>query len=382
MTETILGLGASCAQADLHGTTVLQQLVEENSTELLGVLLELDKVGVQKSINHIAFASYSTTLWPLGTAAERGDLALVTQLLNAGAVSQVDFETWLKAAKQSWYALAKLPVTAASSKVAIFFKMLPSLASFPRAEQAEDALNVLWLRRHADKGSLPSIESSLQYGLERNTEIFETNIEQPLVTAVQGSDPSCALELIKHGADVNSMTKDSMQALRREWHESKCETVLDIVRRYRRRLQDWERPIATAPALKNHGMDEALAQFQEGTWQHATVKTAVVRAKRSNEMDLDKYEKEKARIAGQEEGLQMKQAAIDFKIATLEQIEKELIARGGKTFEELHPGFFHSSKSRLSDEQQPQEWPKFKVEFSFHGVSDLTEKRRVKYIEL
>lgn len=105
MAKTIINLGASCAQADLHGITALQRLVGENATGLLEVILEVDKIGVQKSLNHITFLSLYTIVWPLGTAAKRGDLALVTQLLNAGAAAQVDFESWLKAAKQSWYAL-------------------------------------------------------------------------------------------------------------------------------------------------------------------------------------------------------------------------------------------------------------------------------------
>lgn len=103
MTKTLLGLGASIAQADLHGITAFQRLVEGSASELISLLLELDKVGVKSSINHIAIQSYHETIWPLETALEAGNVGLVLQLLQAGAVSQIDFETWLKVAKTSWY---------------------------------------------------------------------------------------------------------------------------------------------------------------------------------------------------------------------------------------------------------------------------------------
>lgn len=230
--------------------------------------------------------------------------------------------------------------------------------------------------------SLPSIESSLQYGFERNKELFESNFEQPLIMAVQGPNPACALELIKHGADVNAMTKESRQALKRGRHGFKCQTVLDNLRQSRRRLQMWEAFTATAPASRINGIDEVLADFQEGTWQHATVKTTIDRAKKCNEADLEIYEKTKARRLGLEEGIQLKKAAIDSAIATLKQIENEVIAKGGQKFKELHPDFLHENNPKIPHVREPQDLPRFKAEFPFYGVSDLTEKRRAKYIEL
>lgn len=103
MAKTLLSLGATCAQADLHGVTAFQRLVEANAMELVKLLIELDQVGVKNSINHVAFPSWHTVVWPLQRAVDCGDMRLALQLLDAGATSQLDFETWLKAAKQSWY---------------------------------------------------------------------------------------------------------------------------------------------------------------------------------------------------------------------------------------------------------------------------------------
>lgn len=102
MAETILSLGATCAQADMHGVTAFHQLVEQNVPELIDILVKFDKIGVKNSINHIAILSRYSALWPLKEAIEKGEFKLVLQLLDAGAVLQLDFELWPKAAKQSW----------------------------------------------------------------------------------------------------------------------------------------------------------------------------------------------------------------------------------------------------------------------------------------
>lgn len=224
------------------------------------------------------------------------------------------------------------------------------------------------------------MEPRLRGGLENNTKLFETSIEQPIVLALKSTTPSMALELIKHGVDVNAMTTRSRQILQQGWHGQKGETVLDLVRGQIKRLREWSCPMVTRPQLK-YGMDEVLSKFEDGTWQHAAAMTAVSRAKGNNKAKVETYEKEKARIAGLQ-GIQMKQAAVDSAVATFEQIEKDLIAKGGKTFEELHPDYKHHENRRHNHRHRPQESPEFNVDFSFYGVSDVTEKRKAKYIEL
>lgn len=103
MAKTVLSLGATCAQADMHGVTAFYRLVERNASALVDLLIELDRVGVDNSINHIAIPLWGAALWPLKKAIENSDSRLVLQLLDAGAVYQLDFELWLKAAKQSSY---------------------------------------------------------------------------------------------------------------------------------------------------------------------------------------------------------------------------------------------------------------------------------------
>ncbi|KAJ4414254.1 hypothetical protein N0V82_008036 [Gnomoniopsis sp. IMI 355080] len=328
MVKTLLSLGATCAQADMNGVTALHRLVQQKASELVELLIELDKIGVKKSINHLAFVrSGISTHWPLKGAIENGDCRLVRRLLDAGAAPQVDFELWLKAAKQS------------------------------------------------------CLEPCLRNGLESNVKVFETTIEQPLIVALQSPDPSVALDLIRHGADVNTMTAQSRHVLQSGWHRNQGETVLDLIRQQKERLREYEPPIASAPELQ-YGMDTALSKLQKGTWQYAAVTLAANKAKQDNERKLELHETEEGIRISESKWLQMKQAAIDSAVDILEQMEKEILAKGGKTFDELHPDFKQQDYFQRDPRELPKRSYEFKVDLEFFPVSDLTERRKVKYIEL
>lgn len=330
MAKTILSLGATCAQADMHKITAFHRLVQQNASALIELLIEFDKIGVKNAINHMAFSSRDNeeTHWPLQEAIKNGDSRLVLRLLDAGAVPQLDFELWLKAAKQSF------------------------------------------------------LEPRLREGLENNVQLFESTIEQPIILALQCSDPSIALELIRRGADVNTMTAQSRQFLHYELRSNTGQTVLDLVREEKERLRDFEPPVAEDPKLQ-YGMDTALNTLQEGTWQFAAVKLAADLAKSDNEWQIERHEKEITRISNPK-GLQMKQAAIDSAVDSLEQIERKVLDKGGKTFAELHPDFRQQAYQYSPHSPWPQDpgSSEFKAELTFHLVSDLTEKRKAKYIEL
>jgi ankyrin repeat protein len=327
MAKTILSLGASSAQADMKGTTAFQRIVEENAAELVEVLLAFDEVGAKNSINHLSFSNRQQIDSALQRAIEGGDVRLVLQLLDAGAVPQIDFEMWLKAAKQS-----------------------------------------------------PNMEYDLR-GLEHNEEIFERGTEQPIITAIQSSNPSIVLELLKRGVDVNAMTTESYQVLHNTGYGySIGETVLDLVEDQLERLRKYEPPSAEYPELK-FGMEDILSKYEQGTWKYAAVRTAALDAKKRNDAKLEDYEKEKARIA-ELEGVQEKQAAVDAAISKFEEIKQLLVSSGGKTFSDLHPHRNDSRRPSHYQWQPPKEPLEFSYNFRFLGVSDVTDKRAEKYVEL
>ncbi|KAG8165309.1 hypothetical protein KVR01_005584 [Diaporthe batatas] len=327
MAKTILSLGASSAQADMNGSTAFQRIVEENSTELVEVLLTLDEIGAKNSLNHLSFSGWQQMDSTLQHAIKGGDIRLVLQLLDAGAVPQIDFEMWLKAAKQS-----------------------------------------------------PKMDYHLR-DIESNTKLFERGTEQPIITAIQSSDPAIVLELLKRGADVNTMTTQSYQVVHNKTYGYGIgKTLLDLVEDQLDRLRMYEPPAVNPPELKS-GMEEVLKQYKQGSWQCAAVETAVFDAHRHNERTLEHHEKEKARIAGLE-GVQEMQAAVDTAISKFEEIKQFIISSGGKTFGKLHPNSGYSRLPRQNRWQPAKEPLEFQYNFQFFGVPDVTEKRMDKYIEL
>ncbi|ROV91315.1 hypothetical protein VSDG_07762 [Cytospora chrysosperma] len=328
MTRTILSLGATCAQADFKGMTAFQSFVDANASELIEVLLGLDKIGVKNSINHINLIDRYQIYWPLEKAIRNGDPRLILQLLDAGAGPHLEFDTWLESAKHSGTHRLRLQGT-----------------------------------------------------YEDNTGIFRSEVEQPIILAIQFSDPSVTLELLNRGADVNTMTRRSAEIMRNNHGRESGQLVLDLVREQLKCLRKYEPPAATPPELK-HGMDEFLGQFKKGTWQHAAVRIDAAKVKRENERKLKAYETEKARIASLE-GVHEKQAEIDSVIARLEEVKRTIVNRGGKTFVELHPDVAKGSAGGWRNQWQPlKESPEFSYNFNFYPASDITERRREKYIEL
>lgn len=240
-------------------------------------------------------------------------------------------------------------------------------------------LRIAQAQENTDRYS-SSFEPRLRGSLEDNMKIFETTVEQPMVMALQCSDPSVALELINRGANVNEMTTDTREALKYGYSSVRGRSVLDLVRGQKKRLREYKPPVISPPELQ-YGLDEALGQIYKGTWKYATIQLAVELAKRDNERKLKHYNDEKQRYADLE-GKQMKQAAFDSAAKALEQIEEELLAKGAKTFEELYPEYKRPESVEHVRWEPPKKYLKFEAEFIFHLDDNLTEKRKAKYIEL
>lgn len=216
-------------------------------------------------------------------------------------------------------------------------------------------------------------------GYEANLNIYKTEFEQPIIKALQSPNPSIALELVNHGADVNAMMLEVHKAVYYKWNNHKIGTVLDLTREQLRRLREYKPPAVPPPQLR-FGMDEVVNKYKIGTWQHASVLTAANLAKMNNKQKFDHHKKEEERIE-KLKGVKEKQDAIDTAVATLEQIEKVVVAKGGKTFKELHPDLYYDI-SHLTISQPREVSTEFEHRFLFHGVTDVTETRRLKYIEL
>lgn len=333
MAKLLLQLGAVSSQADRNGTTAFHRYVESGKMAMIETLLDSDKTGVKTAINHLVFTGYSwspKTVAPIHSAVEHGDPILVLKLLNAGASAEIDFETWLKAAKVS------------------------------------------------------PMQSGQLRDLEANKISFR-KMEQPILAAIRRGNPDIAVELLEKGADANALTTETQELLvneyRRRW--SKGMAVLDLVQKSIDGLAtELEKLSIPRKPQETPGIDKFLSKFKPGTYQHWLVSGNIDVKRKLYESDVKRYEDSlREQVEG---GEKEKQKALQEILEGLEKLKQAVIAKGGKTFAVLYPDIktadndnSTSSNNTLYDAPQPYDYI-----FTFRHDKDLTEKRRDGYIEL
>lgn len=334
MARLLLKLGATSSQADSQGCTAFQKYVDSGEDELIDTLLDNDKMGVKTAINHLVFTGYSwnpETTSPLHSAVEHGDSVLVLKLLNAGALTQIDFDTWLKSAKVS--------------------------------------------STHSNLGDL-----------ERSRKTYQKSMEQPLIAAIRFGNTDAALELLQNGADPNALTSETQLLLveeyRRRW--TKGTAALDLARDLIHELSKYtgEKTNTDKPLLKT-GMGEYLQKLEPGTYQHWMVSKDVKHTKETFERDEKAFKKELKRVEALQ-GAAEKKEAVEEALTGLKAVEDALIAKGGKLFVELHPDIDAEKRTRSTrpNKRETEKPEEYKFDFRFTLDSDMNEARRDGYIEL
>ena len=335
MAKLLLRHGATCSQADTRGLTALQECMRAPRVELFDTLWENNKTGVKAALNHVHFPDrwgwHNGLVSPLHSAIENQDPVLVLKLLDAGALAEIDFNTWLKSAKMS-----------------------------------------------------PNF-SNLLTSLEQNQKNYKVSTEQPLISAVSSGEPDIVSKLLDRGADPNALTLPALRTVadRIEKPYEKCSSALDVVRNILESFHEYEGESSRVakPELQA-GVDTYLQEFTPGTWKYWVVKTEIEEAKGNYKKEVEKYEQEQKRISEQA-GAAEKQRVIQEGIAKFEAIEDLLVDKGAKTFNELHPWVKHTegySYARRGISAMDKTKP-YEVAFSFND-KDLTETRRDAYIEL
>ncbi|KAK6958209.1 hypothetical protein Daesc_001004 [Daldinia eschscholtzii] len=350
MVETLLSLGATSAQAEMSGVTAFQRYVRSGRPELLGTLLEKDKIGLQNAINHVAVhgTRYTgSTTSPLISALGVDRRDIVLQLLETGAKVTIDFEDWLKSAKISY----------------------------------GDQLGTY----------------------ERNLQTFLGHTEQPLIVAIRSRHPANALELLEKGADPNTITKVSHNVANSQGYtSSKGQSALDLVRdilaqsrEYRGQLVEWtqtphsgevpgfynaERDFYQKRPDEPFGMEEFLAKFTPGTYQHSVVSLDISSTLESHKWQLKRFEEEKERNSNLK-GLKDQLEVLDDVISQLESVEKVLEAKGAKTFKEQYPNAPEPTKY-VGYTAPTKEPSAYNFKFIFYHAPDITDERNAAYIRL
>ncbi|TLD12007.1 uncharacterized protein PgNI_03234 [Pyricularia grisea] len=331
MVKTLLSLGATSAQADMNSFTCFHQYAEAGATELLDLLNELDRAGVNNSINHVAVFRYGKSFGPLQSAIKNGDTELVVHLLEAGAVAQIDFETWLKGAKQS-----------------------------------------------SDYKLVSASESE---------KFFRRSTEQPIILAALYGHPFIMMELLNRGADVNTINAQSQDLLDPTSYSrgyNSGQTLLDILRKQLEtlRLYKGEEPSMPEP-LPFMGDDKALEGAKPGSWKHLVV-TTDIEAARQEHAERVKLHEILVRQLDALEGLQEKKTAILNLVQAFEQVESIIVEKGGKTFSELYPDIPAGSRRRFHSRNRVDYNSDVPYEFNhgFHPVKDMTPVREAAYVQL
>ncbi|KAF2817234.1 ankyrin repeat protein [Mytilinidion resinicola] len=334
MTETLLELGASSAQADINQTTALHYFAGVNP-ELLPVLFEHDEPAAKRSINHLsvtgsAWSPFSQS--PLMTAIESRNTIGVMKLLNAGAKTTIEFSDWMKS-------------------ITVKYDEFASRDS------------------------------------KQNQSAFVRDLEQPIILAVQNKLPSVAIELLSRGADPNTLTKDTKQCITDEWMRSyrKMESLLDLVQEKLKTLREFTALTELKqPDPRVVDGEDYLKELREGTYKHFAGNIALNRAKKTDEVAQKQYERN-LEDAKNKKGITEKKRAVEGLILEFEKLEALLVQKESKTLKELHPDLDLSKSNRGTNWNTRSQDPKpnpFKLEFGFNKVHDLDDEKRDAYLEL
>ncbi|KAF3344776.1 hypothetical protein VD0002_g1466 [Verticillium dahliae] len=347
MAKLLLKLGATSSQADIESCTVFHRYVAEGSHTLIDTLWDNDQSGTKSAINHLVPANgyyRSKVVGPLHSAIQNEDTDLVLKLLNAGAKHSIDFATWLKAAKMS-----------------------------KGADQLGD--------------------------YQQNQNKFARSVEQPLIVAVKYCvNLEVAMKLVEMGADPNTPTSHGQTVMHDEWQRkyNRGETVLDVVHAQLKNLRKYkgERHNLRKPQL-HQGMQERLDSLNKNSYEYLATKKNVRSREKFFKEETKTYEEDLKKHEEKQKGRDLKETAIKEVIADLEKLEQMLIERGAKTFYEAYPQvpepeerqgrYRYQYDSDTGDEKKKKKedkQPVYDWQIAFVGASDITEVRRLAYVEL
>ncbi|KAL9084954.1 MAG: hypothetical protein Q9165_007820 [Trypethelium subeluteriae] len=331
MALALLHLGASSAQADMKQTTAFHYYVA-NRSQAIEALFDSDQSGVRRAINHLSAAHRFYEMEaasPLVTAIAVQEPSRVFRLLEAGARPMIDFASYMKATRVQYDNY------------------------FSRQSSKE----------HRDR--------------------FNERITQPVVLALDTEQPAIALELLRRGADANTLTCDGYDVIAHDWSRNwkQGQSLLDLVGERLKHLYKYKGEELPSPPSKVFSDDESayFQDLEEGTYKFWATRTRLDALKRRYRESLKSYEK-KLEEAQARQGLDEKLGAIRALVAGFEEVKNELLKNGAKKFKELHPGI-NVARNEDNESQRSSKSNEFKAEFDF-DVPDLTDETREAYLRI
>ncbi|OQE46390.1 hypothetical protein PENCOP_c001G08769 [Penicillium coprophilum] len=329
MSQTLLDLGASPAQADLKQKTPLYYLAHSNKFDILDIYMQHDEPAVKRAINHLAVQGshwtpdFSSVLMAALTAK---NAPAAIKLLNTGASPEIDLGDLVKAiteyrGTQTYYG---------------------------------------------------NIEEDAQ-----------SSVKQPIILAIQNDLPLVAIDLLNRGVNPNSPT-NQLKARYRD----KGQTVLDVMRQtlktlreflVERKDQNYHHSIVT-PLDPN---DETyLSEFQSGSYKRFTAKDLLRNVRKANR-EAEKEASDRQNDPADPPGLVEKKAFIAELIRDYEKLEFILLQKDAKTWDELYPPqkVPVNPPAQFYTEKTQQATKPWEIKFKFN-VPATTDNVRDGYLQL
>ncbi|KAK8234423.1 ankyrin repeat protein [Phyllosticta capitalensis] len=341
MVQLLLDLGASPAQADLHGVTAVHRYATIDQ-KFLDMLIKHDKPGVQRAVNHM---SIENTLWrpqpytPLLSAIEAKIPSSVLTLLELGAFPEIEFSKFMDA----------------------------------YLAQHDEAIN--------------NTNSNYYKSPEQSQRTYHEHVHQPIIIAARAELPKIVLKLLDCGVSPNTLDSKGWQVVDHE-HVRRYDhglALLDVVRQKLKQLRDYKPEFPQEPKEPKRPFEgdgeQYIMPFKSDGYQSWTavwqVQTAIQRYDAAMKRKSDKPEPP--------QGLEEKQQAVRSLIVEFEAVEKVLLEKGAKPFYELYPDIQKPEDrgnqfGRYQHGHSPKELP-FEIKFSFR-VPNLTQSMTEGYIQL
>ncbi|KAL5114283.1 hypothetical protein ACEQ8H_007852 [Pleosporales sp. CAS-2024a] len=343
MTELLISLGASPAQADVQHVTALQYFTAHDAS-LLNAMIAANRPAAQRAVNHLSMLG---TEWNpsakgvLHIAIENDDAAGVEALLELGAKAEVDFGAYITAFKTKW---------------------------------------------------------NLRGLSEENERVFRCTFTQPVISAVEAEMTPVVLKLLDAGADVNTLSIGAWNALhqRSSYGNNDAHSLLETVRKKIEKMREFMETSRDATSHHNLGgwkVHEPIplkadAEYLEGhaprSYTHLRIQIQIEGAKKVYDSQLKQH---KDWLRSQEEQphrIEAKRVAVQLKLTEFEDLESQLLERGAKTYDELHPNakaVNPQSHFHLGNNYTPELPKPWNPTLSF-TAPDLTDERRAAYVRL
>ncbi|EXJ92942.1 hypothetical protein A1O3_01498 [Capronia epimyces CBS 606.96] len=331
--KRLLANGATLAQADLNHISALHYAVSNAKALILETLNSSDPIAFKKACNIVTVTgmwwSDPTVDTPLITAIRTGRADVADMLLASGAKTRVDLESFAQALKR------QRPDTSTSSP-------------------------------------------------EYVEKVYQRSVDQPIVLAFRMEMLDLVNKLIDGGEDVNTLPKEAYNFLDRRGLKDANRSLLDLARARIKSLDRFLDPLKykELDQLEPLRNDEDYLSFDHGSYQYWTAYHDLLDAKVVRQYQVEHYEKE---IGGlrpdQQEGLEEKKAAAQATLIQLQELERKLVEKGAKTFEEMYPDAKPRETPLLYPSSSNRDDSPYTTNISFK-LSDLTPKNRDNYVKL